>query len=307
MATGTYSSVLDFGLNADASNGNMIVLFNPKAYIGNGNASALGSGAGLIIGSSVTNGGYGTTTNSLAAGATNPDLSANVERFRIVSAELQVYSTQAPVNIQGRCCSFLLPSDFDLPGSTTASSFAVISSLPNAVTTHLIEGGRSLYLPGGPDDLLYAPCANNYTPIKLCTVSSGAFTSWAGGAATGAPSGPTLGVAIQGAVGAANLSGRLVVNIQYIASSSNAFVNLEPVVPDPGAIGAANVLASFPRKLQGFLNTHSEQMSAAMDSLGSAFISAGLKIGTNAIASATNAMITQQLSRAGGGQRRSIM
>lgn len=310
MATGTYSSVLDFSIAADASNGNMIVLFNPKMYIGNAGASTNVLGAGLVAGSPITSSGYGTNTNPIAPLVANPNLSSNVERFRVVSAELQLYSTQAPLNIQGRVTSFLLPSDYDLGSTTVANSFAAISQLPNSVTTHLIEGGRSLYLPGGPDDLLYAACADDSVPIHGYIIpASGAFhaTNLSSGVGQQYSSGPTLGIAVNGCTGSASLSGRMVVNIQYIATSSNAFVNLEPVLPDPAAVGSANILASFPRKLQGFLNTHSEQIAATLDSLGTSLLNAGMKVASNAAVSATNAMLTQQLARAGGGQRRLLM
>lgn len=314
MASGNYSYVVDFSYGCDAS-GNGVIFFCPKMVIGNASQSTVANGAGLIGGNSTA--GYGTTANPLAALLANPDVSANVERFRVVSAELQVWSSQAPVNIQGKVTSGLLPGDFDMGASTAATSFALISQLPNTRTSHLLDGGRALYLPGGPEDLLYAPCTADFVPIHAFTLgnggtNTGAFHSTNGivnQANTNSGSGPTLFVAVTGATASVSLNCRLVVNIQYLPQSSNAFVQLEPVEPDPVAMTMANRLASIPRALQGFYENHAEVLSTIVDRAMSGAANfarspIGTAIASNAMRAVTNALAGTVASRSYGGQMR---
>ena len=101
------------------------------------------------------------------------------------------------------------------------------------------------------------------------------------------------------------MMGRAVVNIQFQASSNNTFAQLEPVAPDQGAIQAANVLASFPRKLQGFYESHAERLSGLFDTAVQVGYAAAKQVAPavmrSAMATATNALMGNRMgSRPGG-------
>ena len=308
MATGTYSYVTDFSVPVDTL-GNGVVFFNPKMLIGNAAASNA-PGCGLRVGSASGTAGYGNGTTATASLQDNPDLSGNVERFRVVSAELQAWSPSAPVNIQGRVFSGLLPSDYDnsVGGVQFAfNSASAFSNAPNTIATHAIEGGRSLYVPGGPDDLLYAPCTSDLTPIHgYVNVLGSVHSTIAAGSTTQTfASGPTCFIAINNSTPSVPWNGRAIVNIQFQAASNNTFAQLEPVIPDPQAIAQANVIASVPRKLQGFYETHAERLSGLFDQMVGAGFNLAQQIAPhvarNAMAVATNALIGSRMgTRAGG-------
>jgi hypothetical protein len=273
----------------------MIVIFCPKAFLCNAAESAVTNGAGLISGNGVQ--GFGSTGNPLAAIVTNPDLNLNVSRLRIVSAELDLYSVQAPTAISGRCLSALLPGSWEITTAlTSVNNFATASTLPNAKTSHLIEGARALYLPGGPEDLLYSPCSDEYAPVTQALLASGGFAGWSDVAtATRADSGgPVLVCAVGSAVDAAPLYGRAIVNYQYVPESTNAFAQIEPVPHDQGAMDGANFLASFPRVLQGYFSARAETVAAGISSLaGYANSFANSPIGRNVIGYAASYVRSQ--------------
>jgi len=309
MATGTYAYVTDFSIPVDTL-GNGVVFLNPKMLIGNALALANSANGGLRVGSATGTGGYGNATNGTTGLQDNPDLSGNVERFRVVSAELQAWSPTAPVNIQGRVFSGLLPSDYDnsVGGVQFAlNSASAFSNAPNCIATHAIEGGRSLYVPGGPDDLLYAPCNSDNPPIHGYLTVTGAVhgTTFAANGTQTTPSGPTCFIAINNANASTAWNGRAIVNIQYQAASNNTFAQLEPVVPDPQAIAMANVVASFPRKLQGFYESHAERLSGLFDQAVSAGFSLAQQIAPvvarSAMSTVTNALLGSRMGTRPGG------
>lgn len=267
MASGTASYVQEFTLTADPS-GNMIVLFCPKAFLLNAGASTVALGAGLISGNAVQ--GFGSSGNPLAPVAANPDVSGNVSRARIVSAELDLYSLQAPTAISGRCLSAMLPGSYETAGLSGVTNFATAAVLPNAKTSHLIEGARSIYLPGGPEDLMYSPLTDQYAPICQASLTSGGvYLAWDGVVTDtrADSSGPILVCAVGGGVDNAPLYGRAIVNYQYIPETTNAFVQLEPVRHDQAAMDGANYLASFPRVLQGYFSARAETVASGISSL----------------------------------------
>jgi len=307
MATGTYSYVLDFTQGVDPQ-GRMVVYFNPKIFIGNATGNTFNT-CGLLVGNTTT--GFGAGGTPLVPQIANPDLSNNVERFRIVSAELQAWSSSSPLNISGRVCSALLPSDFDLGNSAVVGGFIGLSLLPNSRVSHAIEGGRALYMPGGPDDLLYASCANDVTPIHGFSTVAGTgqfhgtnFSPVSAVSLTTTTSGPTLVVGFDGLAASSSIQCRIVINIQYQAAANNAFVQLEPVEPNPTAMQQANRLASVAREVQGFYETHAESFAANFAAIaGRVAGRAAAQAGGNIMSRVTNSLLGSVGSRAGGGQQ----